>query len=145
MQEKTEYLSWLKKYLEKAYQKPILENFLNLHMLDIEEGKANYKYTVKDMQTNFYGFAHGGVLASICDIVMGVSCITLDKQVVTIDMNISYIKNVPVENTLIAKGEVISAGKKIIRATGEIYHNEQLLVKAQASYFVKGNFYKNNL
>ncbi len=145
MQEKTEYLSWLRKYLEETYKKPILENFLDLHMLDIEEGKAKLEYTVKDMQTNFYGFAHGGVLASICDIVMGVSCITLDKQVVTIDMNTSYIKNVPIENTLTAKGEVISDGKKIIQATGEIYHNKQLLVKAQASYFVKGNFYKNNM
>jgi uncharacterized protein (TIGR00369 family) len=145
IQKKTEYLSWLKNYLEETYQKPILENFLNLHILDIEKGKITYSYTIKDLQTNFYGFAHGGALASICDVAMGVSCITLGKQVVTIDMNISYIKNVPVGNTLIAKGEVISAGKTIMRAIGEIYHNEQLLVKSQASYFIMGDFHKNNM
>ncbi len=139
-----EYLLWLENYLEATYQKPILENFLNLLILGIEKGKITYSCTIKDYQTNFYGFTHGGVLASICDVAMGVSCISLGKQVVTIDMNISYIKNVPLGSNLIAKGKVISVGKSIMRATGEIYHDEELLVKSQASYFIKGDFHKNN-
>jgi acyl-CoA thioesterase len=140
VQKSTEYLNWLKKYLEETYQKPNLENFLNLQILNIEKGKVTYSCTIKDLQTNIYGFVHGGTLASICDVAMGVSCITLDKLVVTIDMSISFIKNVTAGNTLIAKGKVISSGKTIMRAIGEIYHNEQLLVRSQASYFVKGDF-----
>lgn len=138
----TDYFLWLKKYLEESYQKPIFEKFLNLNILEIKKGKASYSITIQDMQTNFYSYTHGGVLASVCDIAMGVSCTSYGKQVVTLDMNISYIKNVPAGSTIIAKGKVISAGKTIMRATAEIYHNEQLLVKSQASYFVMGDFQK---
>jgi uncharacterized protein (TIGR00369 family) len=145
VQKNTEYLNWLKNYLEETYQKPNLENFLNLQILNIEKGKIAFSCNINDMQTNIYGFTHGGTLASICDVAMGVSCITLDKLVVTIDINISYIKNVPAGNTLIAKGEVISSGKTIMRAIGEIYHNDQLLVRSQASYFVKGDFQTKNI
>jgi acyl-CoA thioesterase len=40
-----------------------------------------------------------------------------------------------------AIGKVISCGKTIMRASGEIYDDQdQLLVSSQASYFVTGDF-----
>ena len=145
IQKTSDYISWLKTYIEETYKTPILENFLDLQIQDIKKGEITYSCKIKDMHSRFYGFAHGGALASICDIAMGMSCITLDKLVVTIDMNISYIKNVRAGETIIAKGKVISEGKTIMRAIGEIYYNEQLLVKSQASYFIKGTFRGNNM
>lgn len=135
-----EHLLWIQTYLKEIYQAPILENFLNLQIVEVTEGKVTFSTKIIDMHSNFYGFVHGGTLASISDVAMGVSCITLGKRVVTIDMSISYIKNAPTGSTLTAVGEVISNGRTIVRATGEIYHGQQLLVKSQASYFVTGEF-----
>lgn len=134
------HLSWIKKYIEETYQTQILENFLDLKVVELADGKITYSTEIADKHSNFYGFVHGGTLASISDIAMGMSCITLGKRVVTIDMNISYIKNAPTGSTLIAIGQVISNGKTIMRAVGEIYHGEQLLIRSQASYFVTGEF-----
>jgi acyl-CoA thioesterase len=56
-------------------------------------------------------------------------------------MNISYIKSAPKGSTLTATGEVISRGKTIMRAVGEIFDEQgQLLVRSQASYYVTGDF-----
>ena len=135
-----EHISWLKKYLKETYQAPILENFLNLQILEIEEGKVTLSSKIVDLHSNFYGFIHGGTLSSICDVAMGVACITLEKRVVTIDMSISYIKNAPAGSTLTAVGKVISDGRTIMRAVGEVYFGQQLLARSQASYYVTGNF-----
>lgn len=59
-------------------------------------------------------------------------------------MGISYIKNAPTGSVLTAVGKVVSDVRTIMPAVGEIYHEEQLLVRSQASYFVTGNFDKND-
>lgn len=139
-----EHLSWLREYYKEIRQTPILENFLGLQIVELAEGKSIISTKTADVHSNMYGTVHGGTLASISDISMGTACITLGKRVVTIDMNISYIKSAPPGNTLTAIGEVISNGKTIMRAVGEIYDEQgQLLVRSQASYFVTGDFGEN--
>ena len=139
-----EHLSWVRNYLTEIYQTPILENFLGLQIIELSEGKIIYSTKIIDKHSNMYGSVHGGTLASISDIAMGVSCLTLGKRVVTIDMSISYIKNVPTGSTLTAIGKVISNGRTIMRAVGEIYNEQQLLIRSQASYFVTGDFCEND-
>lgn len=136
-----EYLSWLYDYYKNVNQTSILENFLEIQIDDLQEGKSIHKIKTSQKHSNMYGTVHGGNLASICDIAMGPSCITLGKRVVIIDMSISYIKSAPKESTLTAIGKVISSGKTIMRAVGEIFDEQgQLLVKSQASYYVTGDF-----
>lgn len=136
-----EYLSWLRNYFEETYQTPILENFLELKVVELKEGKVSCRIKVTDKHCNMYGSVHGGTLATMADVAMGISCTTLGKRVVTIDMNVSYIKSAPKGSTITAVGQVISKGNTIIRATGEIFDEEkQLLARSQASYFVTGDF-----
>ncbi|EMS73882.1 PaaI family thioesterase [Ruminiclostridium cellobioparum] len=134
-------LLWLENFLKETYNAPILENFLGLKIAELSEGKIILTAEIIDKHCNLYGFVHGGTLASVSDIAMGVACITHGKRVVTIDMNVSYIRNTPEGSTITAIGQVISSGRTIMRATGEIYNDErQLLVRSQASYFVTGDF-----
>lgn len=140
-----EHLSWLREYYKEIYKTPILENFLELQVVELAEGKSVFCTKTIDKHGNIYGTVHGGTLASISDIVMGTSCLTLGKKVVTIDMNISYIKSAPTGSTITATGEVVSNGKTIMRTTGEIFDEQnQLLVRSQASYFVTGDFVEDN-
>jgi len=135
-----QYLLKLQNYLEEIYQTPILENFLDFQIVDISEGKITYRTKIIDKHCNVYGYVHGGTLASIADVVMGVSCATLGKRIVTTDMSISYIKNVCVGSILTAVGEVISNGNNIMRGECKIFdEQQQLLVQSHASYFVIGN------
>jgi len=135
-----QYLLKLQNYLEEIYQTPILENFLNFQIVEILEGKITYRTKIIDKHCNVYGYVHGGTLASIADVVMGVSCATLGKRIVTLDMSISYIKNVCVGSILTAVGEVISNGNNIMRGECKIFDEQhQLLVQSHGSYFVIGN------
>lgn len=138
-------LEWVYNYFNEIYQTPILENFLNLQIIKISEGKVKYCAKIKDEHCNLYGYIHGGTLASISDVVMGVSCVTFGKRVVTTDMGISYIKNVPKGSTITAIGKVISNGNTIMRAEGKIYDDkDELLVSSHGSYFVVGDFSEND-
>lgn len=140
------YITRVEDYLKELYKTPILENFLGLEIKELEEGKVTYQIRIKDLHSNLYGFVHGGTLASISDVAMGIACVTLGKQVVTIDMSISYIKNAKTGSIIKAIGEVISNGRTIMRATGQIFdENDQLLVSSQASYYITGDFNENFL
>lgn len=136
-----EHLVWLKSYLEENYNKSILENFLDPQIVEVTEGKVIYEMKIIYRHCNIYGYIHGGTLASIADIVMGVSCTTLGKRIVTTDLSISYIKNVNAGSTIKAVGKVVSDGENIMRCTCKIFdEHEKILVQAQASYFVIGSF-----
>jgi len=136
-----DHLTWVKKYLTEIYQTPILENFLELEISELTSGKAVFWIKIGEKHSNIYGFAHGGILASLADVVMGAACITLGKRIVTIDLNINFIKGAPTESSLTATGLVISNGNTIIRAeTGIRDEDRQLIVTSQASYFVTGDF-----
>lgn len=140
-----EHLAWFRGYLQEIYRTPILENFLDLEIVELTEGKAVYGAHIAPQHSNVYGFAHGGMLASLADVVMGSSCITLGKRIVTIDLNINFIKGAPTGSELIATGEVVSRGNTIMRAAAEILNEQrQLIVRSQASYFVTGNFNEND-
>lgn len=140
-----EHLLWLRNHIEEAYQSPILENFLNFEIVEMSEGKVIYKTKIIDKHCNLYGYVHGGTLASIADAVMGISCVTLKKRIVTIDMSISYIKNVQEGSTITAVGKVINNGNRLMHAEVQIFDEENnLLVRAQGSFFVMGDFQSDN-
>lgn len=139
-----EHLSWVRDYFKKIYKTSVLENFLGLELVKVGKGKVTYRTKITDKQCNLYGTIHGGTLASVADVAMGVACVTLGKRVVTIDLNISYLKNAPVGSTLTATGEVVGDGRKIMRVEGRIFHGKELLVRSQASYFVTGEFHKDD-
>jgi len=136
-----ERLLWIENYLMEKYKMPSLENFLQLEIVKIDEGKVNYRAKIIDKHCNLYGVVHGGVLASIIDTVMGIACISLGKRVVTTDMSVSYIKNVAEGSTITAVGKVISNGKTIMRTVGQVFdEQQQILINSQGSYFVIGDF-----
>jgi acyl-CoA thioesterase len=140
-----QHLLWLENCLKEVHKKTNLESFIGLEIVEVAEGKIVYRAKISDKHCNIYGFVHGGILSSIADIAMGISCMTLGKRVVTIDMSISYIKNVTQGSIITAVGEVIGNGRTIMRATGEILdERQQLLVKSQASYYVTGSFRKDD-
>lgn len=135
------HLAWVKKYFNKTGRAPVLEDFLGLRLTALEEGKAGCAMTAAPKHSNIYGTVHGGTFAAVADFAMGVACVTTGKRVVTIDMNVSYIKSAPAGSRLKAVGEVVSRGKRIMRAEGKIFCGDLLLARAQASYYVTGEFH----
>lgn len=135
------HLDWVKGYFREACRTQVLENFLGAELTSLRRGRVRCAMKVRGEHGNIYGTVHGGTLAAISDFAMGVACVTTGRRVVTIDMNISYIKGAPAAGRLTAEGSVVSEGKRIMRAEGKVFCGRQLLVRAQASYYVTGEFH----
>ncbi|TWH44928.1 PaaI family thioesterase [Sporomusa sp. KB1] len=135
-------LSLLKDHLYTIYSENPFVALLQMEIIELEPGKATLSMPIKNKHTNFYNSAHGGALAALADTAMGMACTTTGKKVVTLDMNLNYIRNVPCQETLTAVGLVIHNGSRTIVATTDIFNNtNQLVVSARATFFVTSTFF----
>lgn len=90
---------------------------------------------------NFKGAIHGGVFATFSDILMGVSCFTLRKKVVTLELKGNFIKTVPLGSVLRGVAQVEHNGRSTMVLSCRIYDEKStLLYMASGTFFVIGEF-----
>lgn len=114
------------------------EHFLQPELTLVEEGKVTLTMVVRPEHSNVAGYVHGGVFAGLADVAMALVCLSLHKHVVTTEMNISYVRNVVVGETLTIQGMLVHAGRQLMRTRCEIYSGSTLLVSASGTFFVTG-------
>ena len=133
----------IKEFIQNNYfedkSKPLFEHFLKPELVSLNEGEAVITMYIENQHLNIGRMIHGGILASVVDIAMGVACISYQKSVVTSEMNITYIRNIDSGNTIKAVAKVINNGKTLMRTICSIYdEDDRLLTSATATYFVLG-------
>lgn len=135
-------LDWLVIHLNEAYDKNPYLRLLEMKINQLEKGKAILSMPIiANKHTNLYGVVHGGAVASLADTAMGVACATLGNRVVTIDMNINYIRSGQAGTAIIGVGEVIHAGRHTMVVDCEIRDDQDnLLAKARGTFYVIGRF-----
>ena len=133
---------WLTRHLLQRLEYNAFVQLLEIRLSELALGKVTMFMPVKPAKhTNLFGVAHGGAVASLADVVMGIACATHGNRIVTIELNINYIKNGQSKSDLYATGSVIHAGRQTMVAEGEIYDNQRvLLAKARGTFFVTGRF-----
>lgn len=132
----------LKTHLYELYAHNPFVNLLQMKIEELGEGTVKLSMPVlADKHTNLYNMAHGGALASLADTAMGMACATTGKKVVTLDMNLNYIRGAECQEAIIATGTLIHNGRSTMVAEAEIVNSSRnLLVKARATFFVTGTF-----
>ncbi len=133
---------WLKENLVTIYDENPYINLLDISLTHVGEGKVELSMPVlAGKHTNLYKIAHGGAIASLADSAMGIACATTGKKVVTLEMNINFIKGAAAQAAIKAIGKVIHNGKNTMVAESEIIDSQnQLLAKARGTFFVTGLF-----
>jgi len=133
---------WLPEHLATIYEQNPYINLLGIRITKLGKGQAELSMpVVADKHTNLYHMAHGGALASLADTVMGVACATTGKQVVTLEMNINFIKSAVPQSEIKAMGRLIHDGKSTMIAEGEIIDSHNTLIaKTRGTFFVTGKF-----
>ena len=84
------------------------------------------------------GFAHGGLVATMADLVAGFSGVTLipdDYGLVTADLRVSYL-HPGVGQHLRAIGWVLKAGRRLHFCEAEVWCDDLLIAKASATMAV---------
>jgi len=132
-------------YLNLVHEKMKENHFmqhLGFQIHKIEPGYAEGTLQIEPHHRQHIGFLHGGVTATLADLVAGFASFTLagvGQSVVTVEMKISYL-NPGVGNIAFCKGYVIKAGQKLHFAEAEIFVNNNgsdvLVAKGYATYAV---------
>ncbi len=127
-----------KKRVEKFLERQHFMKLLGFHLEVIQPGRTSGKLKLTEKHQQQTGLVHGGVTATLADIVTGFAAYTLvpeNYHVVTAELKISYLN--PGRGTqLEAVGWVLKAGKKLHFCEAEVwdidYGDKVLIAKASA-------------
>lgn len=131
---------WLKRFIDIFYDNNSYVKLLGMRITKLGEDQAELSMSINaDKHTNVYAIAHGGALASLADTVMGVACSTTGKRVVTLEMNMNFIKEVRSQAEIKASGKVIHNGKSTMIVEAEIIDSDNnLIAKGRGTFLVTG-------
>ena len=108
----------------RAYiQKQHFLEYVGFEITDIEEGRIKGFLEIKQFHKQQRDFVHGGLVATLADVVAGFAAYTLvpeDHHVVTAELKVSYL-NPGLGDTLMAKGWVLKQGKKMNFCESEVW------------------------
>lgn len=113
------------------------QKFIGYNLSEVGAGYAIARIDLQPKHLNSIHIAHGGLLFTLLDGVMGTAAMTFGNDCVTLEMKINYIKSGKPGSTLDAVGKILHKGKKTIVAEGKITDEaKKLIACATGTYFV---------
>ncbi len=122
--------------------KSSFENYLGVKFNKYEEGYCEIELKIKPEYLNIGGSVHGGIINGLCDIALS-GAVTCNfhsgaESVVTMQMNVNFLKAGKPDDTLTAWGEVVKRGRTIYYVEGGIKNQEgKLIARASGAWFIK--------
>lgn len=114
-------------------------NMLKIDVAALAPGESSLMIHVEERHINPQSVAHGGVTFSLVDTAMGMAIRTHNTVGVTVEININYVKPVVQGDTIYSTGRVVSLGKKIIIAQGDVTNqNGELIAISRGTYYNRG-------
>ena len=131
-----------KSRIEGHLQRQNFMHHIEFGLTKIEAGYTEGEMMLKPIHYQQDGFAHGGVVATVADIVAGFAAYTLvaeDQHVVTGEIKIRYFKK-GMGELIRAKGVVIKPGKRLNYCEAEVFSvsgdRESLIAKASTTMVI---------
>ena len=98
-----------------------------IKLTELADNYASCRVELTPEAMNAQGFAHGGIVFSICDVAAGYAAASIDRRLVTQAANISFLRPA-VGSYLIAKAEPIKVGKSISVVEAKVFDDQERLV-----------------
>lgn len=117
---------------------PLLE-LLEIHPVQAGEGEATFEMLVDERHLRTLGILHGGVTATLLDTALGFAAVTVapdDHFVVTVQLNVNFIRPAWKSEQLHASGRVRHSGQKTAVAEGDIHTAEGTLIATGTATFL---------
>jgi uncharacterized protein (TIGR00369 family) len=113
---------------------------LNAHGIRLElhagDDRCWSELVLPDRFQGWEGIAHGGIVCTILDEVMGWALIDRDMWGVTARMNVEFKRPVPIGRRIRAEGRVLQVRRRLVEAEGVILDpgDGSILARAQATF-----------
>lgn len=105
---------------------------------EMEDHTVMSVFEFHDHHQSYPGRAHGGMIATMLDEIVG-RAVWIDEPLmwgVTMDIKVKYRKPVPLNETVIAKGVIVKNSSKFFVGNGFIYDKYgNVLAEANVNYF----------
>src|SRR5690349_11969399 len=91
-------------------------------LTEVQPGAVEIELPYRDDITQQKGFVHGGIIGMIADTACGYAAFSLmpaDCSLVTVEYKINILS--PAQGDLVARGEVVKAGRTLTIARAEVY------------------------
>jgi uncharacterized protein (TIGR00369 family) len=110
---------------------------IGINVSDFTEGEVKLEVPIKEHQFNTMGTVHGGVYATLMDIVMAMAIRSVVKgPSVTVNISVNYISAIS-EGSLYVNGTIVKQGYRLVIADAKIYdQNDVLLANASGTFRV---------
>lgn len=130
----------LEAFFRHAYETNAFVKLLGMRFVSVDPGQAVLAMTIEaDVHTNIHKTVHGGAFAALIDTAMGSACFSLRRKVVTTDLSLSFIRNVPCGEEVTATATVLHAGRSTMVVDGELRDPQgRLVMKGKGTFFVLG-------
>ena len=128
------------KKTEESFNRQGLMRTLGASLETVETGKVTISVPFQDSLTQQNGYFHAGVMTSILDSACGYAALTTlaeDNEVLTVEFKINFLKP-GMANRLIAIGQVMQTGKRLIVCEGTVYDEtkEKVFAKMMATIII---------
>jgi uncharacterized protein (TIGR00369 family) len=124
--------------IEEKLERQEFMKLMGFKVTKIEVGRVEGELVLEQRHRQHKGFTHGGVIATLADIVAGFAAVSLvpkDHHVVTAEIKVSYF-HPGLGDKLLARGFVLKQGRKLNFCEAEVYAvkgEEEPLLIAKAS------------
>lgn len=115
---------------------------LNMHglrvrpQIDIQSQSARMVLPIPKAFQGWEGIVHGGILATLLDETCAYAAKSVEEQVVTAEITVSYKRPVPLETELTVTANVVSRRRRIIEVKGLIEIHGDIYAEATAQMFI---------
>lgn len=114
-------------------------NLLDMQLTLVDQGVVTYSMEVKPYHLATPFAAHGGALAALVDGALGVAAlskVSINKKVVsTVELKMNFLRPAVLGDVLLAKGNVVSAGNRLLYAECEVMNQTgDLIIKASGTF-----------
>jgi uncharacterized protein (TIGR00369 family) len=113
-------------------------HLIGADLTTIEPGRVEAELALEQQHQQHRGFAHGGLVATMADLVAGFAAVTIVPEnygVVTADLRVSYL-HPGVGEKLRAVGWVLKAGRRLHFCEAEVWCDDKMIAKASATMAV---------
>jgi uncharacterized protein (TIGR00369 family) len=117
-------LDYLRAIAEERIPAPPIAALLGMGIVDVQPGRVTFSLEVGEHLYNPIGSVHGGVFCALLDSAMGCavhSTLGRAQAYTTLELKVNLVKALTVSTpSVVATGQVVSAGRRVVTASGEI-------------------------
>jgi acyl-CoA thioesterase len=103
---------------------------LHIHLREIGEAYAIMEVTVDELHRNYFGGAHGGLIATLVDTVAFFprQLLPSGKSCTTTNLNVTYVRPAAMGDVLTARAELLHTGRRMASVAVTVKNQQDKLV-----------------